>query len=899
MIEPVRPDSKEEIQSTYDLRPRMAIRVAALWQKGIGVSEGLLDRVEKGNAFEQVLISGPLLQQAEELRPEVLNQIVDRVLSDDQQPEQDLILDQEAEVPTICLREEQLASETWTEDDTESEGEPIDGGSSPDDETASAEPTDLLPSESDRQQPIFDEQDTTELFSEKDVQQLKLSVLTGVNPEEKIEALRKLAIAPLDEDTQGMIFLSALTDDDRSVREHAAGFLEELGFSDELSDAIQTFLSGDVEQKQYAGEKIRSLLNDADNLEKGMTVALMSSELENETDTETLRVIIEILTSLASFIAENAGDYLADLTRNTIESLVSNFQKIHDPVRKLYRGLGSAMPERVFEILQREVQSIEKRELRAYLLLLLGELPTDREQTEEICREMVETICEWSDTEIECRRLGNALIQQGEPGVYEIIEQFHTTGVQQQVFLLRLMDELLIDLKPDPSLQKTLESFLIDITEIEDRRIREPLLDLHLLYHVSLSTDTKQTLARLLMEPLQRFKNDRIGDMTPVVLEKMGTDIFPVLLEYLTDGTYPIQREVALEVLGQGFSNLQPNQLSETEEEAVTSQLRTFDQHLEDRIRDASNDVQDRIVINQARALSSPISSQTRALEKMEDLRKRIEHQKTPHAALTGLGWLASSPLIKPQRAMKTGISFLEYLDSDLPEDISEEVETENGRTLLVDRKTEIYTRLIPSVVQGLTRICRRDELKDSFRERICQRLLEKWYELVEFETVWAPGSVTQLAEHLGDICQSPHIRMGLKEDLLKGLSRRVNNLTVIEILGDVLESGIESQRIRKLCRKITEALLEMLEMPDYQDPEDRRIILGNLGKICSRKNIAGERKRNKHLRIKVIDALFDGLYDQIDGVQQTLERLAEHDRVPKKYQEKITKQLEKYRETD
>lgn len=899
MIQPVEPESKDQLESEYDLRQRAAIRVAALWQKGIGVSEAVLNQTEEGNPYEQLLLSSALLEEAENLTNEQLRTLINSVLGEDHMPAQEVVLDRQGSVPTICLREERLAAEAWSEDSEASSGqEPADGSDSQPNPSASDETT-LVPSTPSDQNPILNTDETDALFSEEDVQELKLSVLTGVNPEQKIEALRKLTLAPIDEQTQGIVFLNALTDDASEVREQAARSLEELGLSKSISDAIQTFLSGDREQKKYACEKIRSLLSEASTLEKAITVALFTSELKSETDPEVLHMIIDTLTVQSTFIAENAGDHLADLTRNTIESLVSHFQEINEPVRALYQELGSSMPDRVYEILWEEARSIEERELRAYLLILLGELPLNEKRTTNVSHEMVRTIRGWSDTEIECRRLGNALTQQGEPAVREIIDQLPSAETQQKVYLLRLLDELLIDNDPSPELRETLEAFLIEVTEIEDRRIREPLMDLQLLYHVSLTDETKRSLTRLLIDPLQRFKNDRIGKMTPVVLEKMGPEIFSVLLEYLKDGTYPIQREVALEVLGNGFPDVNSQNLTDDEQSQLQDQLQTFDHHLEEQIDETSDEVQSKMIVNQAKALASSISDRERALEKMEDLRSRIEHQHTPHAALKGLGWLASSPLVEPDTAMETGVSFLEYLDSDLPEKISEEVETEDGRTLLVDRKTEIYTRLIPSVIDGLTRICCRENLTDSFRERICNRLLEKWYELVDFNTVWAPGSVTQLAKDLGDICQCPHIDIDLKEDLLKGLSRRVNNLTVIDIIGDVLSSDLESERIRELCRKITEALLEMLEMPDYQDPEDRRIILDNLGQICSRRNLAGDRRENKHLRIKVIDALFDGLYDQIDGVHQTLSDLSEHARVPKKYQEKIKKQLAKYRETN
>lgn len=904
MVDPVIPQSKEQLKEGYNLSSRTAIRVAALWQRGLGISEGVLEDVSPGEPLEKLLLSEDLMEQAEDLTTEKLRQILE---PREEKPEPNLKVEQQEKHRVLCLLEEVLASQVWTgESDNGSEtGEPsssvdtedsptIDIPAEPDDVPATPDrPVPTPPDDDQRTPAVFEEEETMPLFGDEEVSELKLTILTGVDTEEKVEAIRKLQYAPVEDTRKGMVLLQALTDESEKVREEAALSLENLGLSDELSEAVRTFLTGDLEQKKYAGDKIQNLIEGADDFEKATVVALLVTDLREHEEAEVHRVILKTLRPLAPFIGTNAQDHLPRVTRTILQALVSNFEEIHRPVRRLYRDLGEAVPEKVSSILWEEVQNVNQRVLKAYLLILLGEMPLPDDLQQSVPDEMVATISDWSDTETECRRLGNALIQQGEEGVRSIIDGWEGDR-QQKVFLLRLLDEMLIDVDPDPDIAGDLESFLIGVTKIQDRNIREPLMELRLLYHRSLSVETKREVAEELFETLHRFKNERIARMTPILLEKMGVDILPLLLDYLRDPTYDVQREVALEVLGSLFEQVEPDEQPEEKQENIQSSFEHFMSFLEEHMEE-DGDERGQMMVQQARALSGPVPDRDMVRNKWEELTEQIKNKDEPYAAIEALGWIVSSSRITAEEAMDTGILFLNYLESDLPEDISEEREEGSGRRLLVHQQSTAYTELIPSVIDGLSRICQREELKDSFREKMVSSLLDKWHDVVEFKIVWGPGTITRLAEHFGDMCRCPYIQTELKEQMLEGLSRKIDNLSIVEIVGDILGEGLESGEIRNLSRKMTGALLEMTEMPDYQDPEDRRILLENLGKICSRRNIAGDRKENKHLRKKIIDALIDGLYDQVDGVVPTLERLAKAETVPEKYRDQIQETLDRY----
>jgi len=895
MVRPVEPSGKQELQDRFVLSSRAAIRIGALWKKGLGVSEGFLEAADPDSPHERFLLAPALLEAGGDLDPDTLNRLLDTELDADRIPPEPLALDTDGDHPVLCLEEEKLAESAWdsgpsdareTEDDESADG--------PTQASTSGNGSMLSDAPSGPSSPLDREESETH-FTEKKIGDLKMTVLTGVDPDQKIEALRQIAFAPVDEQIKGTMFLNALTDENADVREEAARGLEQMGLSEDLGETLQTFLSGNHEQTRYAGEKVKNMFDGCEAFEKAVVVALLESELDSADRVETYEVILEILHEGSDFIAENAGDHLKTLTRNVLEVLVSNFESVHRPVRTLYREIGTAVPERVHEILWEETQRVDRRELKAYLLILLAELPAEPERKRKMADEMVETIRTWSDTEIECRRLGNALVQLGPAGVRAVIDAFDRTGKQQRVYMLRLLDETLLDLEPDDELREELEAFLIDVTEIQDRNVREPLLDLHLLHHVSLSRETRRELARLLLESLKRFEGQRIERMTPIVLEKMDRHVIPVLMDYLRDGTYDIQREVALDVLGNVIPDVDPEEPDEEERGAIREQIDALDAHLADRMDEEDRDLRTKMIVTRSRVLAAPVSDPERARRHMDQLRDQVDEREDLYASLRALGWIAASPLIEEDRAMEVGLLLLNYLQQDLPDQISQDTEQETGRTLLVERESEAYTELIPTVIDGLTRICRRDALKESFRERIADELLDKWNDLVNFDLIWGPGTVTQLARHFGDLCTSPNVPIDLKERFLKALSRRVDNLTVAGILGDVLGSGLESRNIREQCQKITKAMLEMLEKPDYQDPEDRRMILDSLGSICARRNLAGDRTENKHLRKKVIDVLVDGLYDQIDGVLATLENLSQREQMPKKYREKIRKQIARY----
>ncbi len=884
MTEPVRPTSKSELKERFSLSSRLAVRVGALWQKGVGISEATLELAGENDRMEEFLLTDALLEHGENLKEDHLEEVLKDMGGEG--PEEPVAVDPDGQRPVICLEEEQLAEEVWTgEEKPEGKGE----------ETRETEtPLPAMDSDQSDAGTLLDDTESEPLFDDEEVNQIKLKILTGVNPEEKMESIRKLSYASVDDRKKGMILLQALSDESSSVREEAARGLAELGLSEELSDTIQSFLSEDLEQKKFAAEKLRNMAEDCTEFEKATIVAFLVSDLNTEERTEARKVIIQTLLPYSSFIAENARDHLPKLTRNLLDVLVSDFEEVQRPIKQLYDRLGEHVPEVVSEIIWEETKNVEGRILKAYLLMLLAEIPIQDDRSREVNREMVEIIAGWNDTEIECRRLGNTLIQQGEHGVRAIIDHFDEADEQQQAFLLRLLDEMLLEVTPDEALLEEITSFLVEVSRRDTRKLREALLDLRLLYLPLIPPETREKIAGLLMDSLHRYENERIGNMIPIVLENMGTPIIDVLLNYLMDPTYEVQFNTALDVLSAIFYDVDEDELDDEQLEEVHEHLSNFNQFLDRRLEDDEADVRS-IIPAQARALSGDLADRDQVREKLNNLQDRVDERDRAYPSLEGLGWLASSENVSEERAMDIGISFLGYLESDLPEEISSEMEDENGRKLMVDQETRAYTELIPTVVDGLKRICCRETLPDSFREKIISSLMDTWHELVDFNLVWGPASVTRLAQNLGEICRSPYTRTERKEEILEGLARKIDNLSLVETVGDILGEGMESSGIRQTCEKITKALLEMLEMPDYQDPEDRRILLENLGKICSRRNIAGGRKTNKHLRKKIIDALVDGMYDNIDGTKTSLEELAENEKVPKKYRSLIRQKLDRF----
>lgn len=894
MVKPVFPQSKEKLKEEYDLSSRGAVRIAALWTKGIGCSEGLLEEFEDAEPLTEFLFSDPLMDLEETLTEQEL----EKLLATRSRWKNELTMmnvGTHEDRNVLCLEEEKLADNVFEEP----EERPDHSDRTEQEQALDKAPMSLVMGDEEEEEettaPLMEEVEKGNLVDQDELKELQMTILTGVDPDEKVEALRQISISSLPDRKKSAFLLKALSDESLRVRTEAVRVMDALGVSPELRGALETFLEGDSSQKSYALDKIQSLKESIEPFEQGMVLALLLTELDEETNPEVMSEILGTFHRYADIVAERQDSFLTRLTRTILQTLVSHFDDVAPDVKLFYQRLGTLIPEQVSSLLWNEVEKVEKRTLNAYLLILLGNLELSRKRREDVSTEMVQLLGTWSDTDVACRRLGNNFIQQGETALTVSIDSFFDINPEQREFLLRLMSEIMLESTLSESTRSSFGNFLVQLSEIDERNIRETLLEQKFLFQDWISPEQKRKIVENLLDTMSRFRGERIEDLTELALKQLGRDIAPSLIDYVLKPNYEFQQRIGIKVLGDLFYDAGEEEIPENQKSELRSTFREFITFLED--GDLEENVKELRTETLCRSLSGPFAKEEQVRSKMNEMRERVEENEDSFESLQGLAWLVSSRKLDAESAENVGKQFLGYLYSELPGAISREKEAEKqpGRQLLVGRKTEAYTTIIPTVIDGLTRIGLRRKLEDSFRKRICDALLEKWDEVINFETVWGPASVTKLAENLGKIAQSPYVKTDQKEEIIRALTRKIKNLTIVNILGDVLGAGFESSGIRRICTKVTRALLEMREKDDYQDSEDQRQILKALGKICSRRNISGNRKKNRRLRNQLIDALFQGLQEHVDGMIPLLKDLRDEERLPEKYRKKINEKLERF----
>ncbi len=180
----------DSLMGAFGLGRRAATRVVALLSRKVDVTGTLLAQAGEDASVEQLLLTPEFLKSPDVLSTQTLRDRAAEcgfgeweILT--------LVADAESGWRTIALEDDLLAAQAAAESEVQSGV----GG-----ELVHAAPRQLSTRE------------TQGLFTLEETAQLKLTVLTSQNLDERIEAVRKLVFAPMDSAQKAGIFLSVLTD---------------------------------------------------------------------------------------------------------------------------------------------------------------------------------------------------------------------------------------------------------------------------------------------------------------------------------------------------------------------------------------------------------------------------------------------------------------------------------------------------------------------------------------------------------------------------------------------------------------------------------------------------------------------------------------------------------------
>lgn len=853
MVEPLRLD-KKELREQYRVSERLAVRVGALLSRKLALTGALLEMASPGSPAEALLLSTALLEKAAKLTKKDVAAVLKRVKGAGEVPS--LTVHAEEGLRVLCLEEELEADKGFSRSS---------GGAL------------ALP----QSKALLRPDESKSLFSPEEIARLKFVLLTSADPKAKIEALRSALVSPLPPEEKGVLCLMALSDATPEVRRETAKALKHLGLDPDLTDSIRGLADADPKARSAALGALKRIGPKASPAERGVILRLLFSVLENEKDPAAASLGVDVLAEMAPALAGSA-DALPDLVRLVIGLLASQFESLAPATRRLCRELGKAAIGPLSRVLWSQAEKADDRRIRAYLLLLLSDLPLPEADKARLAAEVAKTVADWSDSDPDCRRLVAALDDLGRHGVDALIAAWPAVKEEQQAFVLRIIDSQLARIEAPQDLGGRLAPFLLGIFLQARRSLRLAAMETRLAYHPCLSTDVKRKIAHELLRSAHDYRLDRVYDLTETVLHRMGLCSAEALLRAVDESPYQEVRLLALKVLSR-----QVGAASDPADAKEVERICAWAERL--MVEFPAQGDAARAVGTLAQGPLAPAGFVERVAA---ELRLRLGKSANTLDYVQALAALAGGPAVPTRVRMDLAMLFLELLEQEVSGDLAEETQTKEGTLLEVKRPAQLYTDFLPAVVEGLERVATAPGISESLLERVTTRMIAKWGDVSEYKVIWGPNAVMRLAEALGAIGSAAGTPLYLKLAVLGALRPRISNLTIAQILGRILTGPEEAEPFLRVCDDAMEELCRMAVHQDFREREDRLAILSTLGRLARRAKLSTNAKRTETLRRRAVDLLFDGLRDRMPGAREALGLIAEAEAVPKAQRAQVSQRL-------
>ena len=832
MVEGIRL-SKEELKGRYGLSERMAVRIGALLSKGLEVSGAVLEESARTKEVETLLLAPELLAKAADLDARGVQQLTKQPLT---------VMAKDGR-RVLALDEEALAEKTWL---------PA--------QTAPSTPGSVR----------LDGQESRQLFSPDEVGRIKLTVLTGVDPKMKVEALRKLAFAPMTPEEKGILSLRALGDPDSEVRREAAASLEQLGLNRDLSDALKDAAGGTPKQRQLAMRKIAAMTT-LGAVERSVTLAALTSAMAFERDSGAQRELLGALESYAVPLVGH-GEALARFAGNLVKLLAEDLAGMSAPARAILERLGATKSTGVAAALWREVESVNDRKLKIFSFEALARLPMEPSLEAALCTRAAQELAGGISDDFDARRLADALFERGDAALDALLSVLPGAKEGSVAFLVTVVDAIASSPKAgDPARAKAGDA-LFDLLKTGSRVVRTSIMEAKLPWHPSLPAALKGRFAADFISNLHAYRAERILDLTSAAIRKMGFDAADALKECIRKSPYPAEREASIRLLAEIAYD--------SRDAAAVADAISFMRKQEDSSRVAAGVVARAV----GRASAGFAAPSDRVNATCRDYLARIGKVAHSFDLLESLGWIASSPACDSMLSVDVALQLIGLLESPMPDLEVTESKTDEGTHLQLGGSTRVYTDLVPDLIEGVKRIVLSGRVGPKVEDDLVGRLTAKYADLVAYKDIWAPGNLLALASAMADIAIAESAPSARRGRVIEALLANVRNITMVRVLGRVLATAGESA---DQSARFVGACLEMLDRPEYSELEDQWTLIEALGRACRAKQIGRTKAESDERKRRITDLLLER-QGKFTGIRELLRALGESEHLPKALKKQI-----------
>jgi hypothetical protein len=823
--------SKEELKGRYGLTERMAVRIGALTSKGLEVSGAVLEESARTKDVEALLLSPELLAGAAGLDAKGVKELTKQPLT---------VMVQDGR-RILALEEEALAEKAW------------------------------LPAPTARPGVVgLDGPEARQIFSTEEVGRIKMTVLTGVDPRLKVEALRKLAFAPLSPEEKGVLALRALGDPDGEVRREAAASLEHLGLNRDLSDALKDAAGGTPKQRQLALRKIGAMTS-LGPVERSVTLAALTSAMAFERDGGAQRELLGALEAYAAALAAN-GEALARFAGNLVKMLAEDLAGLAAPARALLERLGETKSTGVAAAMWRDVEAVNDRKLKIFGFEALARLPMEPGLEATLCAKAAQELAGGISDDFDARRLADALFERGDAALDALLSVLPGAKEGSVAFLVTVVDAIATGPKSgDPARAKAGEAF-VNLLTTGSRVVRTSIMEARLPWHASLPAALKGRFAADFITNLHAYRTERMLDLTSAAIRRMGFAASDALRECIRKSPYPAEREASIRLLAEIAAG--------SADVAAVAEAITFLRKQEEAGRVAAGIVARAV----GRAAVSPGAAAEVVNGTCREYLARIGKVAHSFDLLEALGWIASSPSCDSMLAVDVVLRLMGLLESPMPDLEVTESKTDEGTHLQLGGSTRVYTDLVPDLIEGVKRVLLSGRVGPKMEDDLVARLAAKYADLVAYKDIWAPGNLLALAGAMGEIAIAPGAPAARRARIVEALLANVRNITMVRVLGRVFGASGEPA---DAAARFVGRCLEMLDRPEYGELEDQWVLMEALGRACRAKQIGRTKAESDERKRRIVDLLLER-QDKFTGIRELLRELAASDHLPKPLKKQI-----------
>lgn len=865
--------SRTELETRFGLGPRLRMRVGALLAHKVDVSETLLELARAGSAYEALLLAIDPKTDAAGLTTERLAELARGL-----ETPPDLIFVVQAQTDgewRSVMCEEELIAEAGFE------------------EAAVVPAAELFPVTGPalgaQLQVVSVPED--ERLDAEDSAAVRMTLLTGVDPAAKIEALRKLRYAQLADTARAQLLIRALGDEAPAVRAEAARALPDLGFPLELADAIARLATGTEAQRRLAVDHLTRRLPTAGGNERLVIFHVLAGALRSPLDPALRSAIIDGLGNAWEPL-DLSDDGIADLVSVMVELLAEDLEGTLIPLRRLTRVVARHRPE----ALRRAALSMADRtgvvEIRRTLLAMAAETAPPESERAELARRIVDAIDRGADLEPSHNWLEVGLISLGADAVDPLLERLAgETDNDVAIYLVRKLDDLGVHGGLKPAVKNRIYEAFLELFKHAAKHVGVVILEARLAADPQVGQRVRARMASELLDNVHRYRMARILEEMREAMVRIGLPALKPILDLLSSTHNRLQRERASEILGELCLRLSPG-------EKNLAGARRGLKYCEAAINDREWQDKGQLMVAWGKIASRPDLDEAEVEHVIEQLRERIWRSSDSYRVLEGLGWAAASPLVPHATAVEVTQQLLEILEGKMPQiSAAQTHERAEGTVFELGPETTAYTEMIPALLDGLERIFSRQGQRLALCQMILQRLLACWHDVIEYRVMWSPGTVIALGQQLGRLAQAEALTVRQRLDVIRALRVRQDHLPILEILVGYHDVDTSSPALDRELAELADLILEMLADPDYQDPEDLENLLGMLARLIRRPRLGTGVRDTRNRRQQILRALFEGARSELPAVIVMLRTLLDAEVLEEDEASEVRDRLRHWRE--